>query len=104
MFVEGSETGIPMEEVTVKERRASDAEQSKGLQKPSPTLPVSPLDWEIGYQAAPGEREWLRGPLSRTASYKLLVTGELGPKEIGKLIKLLEAQKAVLDDDDSDLV
>lgn len=48
----------------------------------------------------PAEREWLRGPLSREAGYRLLVTGDMGPKEIGKLIKLLEAQKAVLDDDD----
>lgn len=47
-----------------------------------------------------GEREWLRGPLSRDAGYRLLVTGDMGPKEIGKLIKLLEAQKLVLDDDD----
>lgn len=49
------------------------------------------------------EREWLRGPLSKATSYRLLVNGELGPREIGKLIRLLEAQKAVLDDDeDSD--
>jgi hypothetical protein len=47
-----------------------------------------------------GEREWLRGPLSRDASYRLIVAGDMGPREIGKLIKLLEAQKAVLDDED----
>ncbi|WP_186420622.1 hypothetical protein [Bosea sp. CS1GBMeth4] len=48
------------------------------------------------------EREWIRGPLSRESSYRLIVSGRLGPKEIGKLIKLLQAQKAVLDDDDDD--
>jgi hypothetical protein len=32
----------------------------------------------------------------------LIVSGDLGPKEIGKLIKLLEAQKAVLADDDDE--
>ncbi len=58
-------------------------------------------------QAAPvtvsgGEREWLRGPLSREVSYRLIVNGDMGPKQIGKLIKLLEAQKAVLDDDEED--
>lgn len=46
------------------------------------------------------EREWLRGPLSRDSSYRLIVAGDMGPREIGKLIKLLEAQKAVLDDED----
>lgn len=49
-----------------------------------------------------GEREWLRGPLSKHTGYRLLVTGSPGPKEIGKLIKLLEAQKLVLDDDDDE--
>lgn len=108
LFVEGSETGIPMDEVTVKERKTPDSEQPKGAPKAPPTLPLSVaiLDADIGYQTAPGEREWLRGTLSRATSYKLLVIGEIGPKEIGKLIKLLEAQKAVLDDDDdvSDLM
>lgn len=47
------------------------------------------------------EREWLRGPLSRDVSYRLLASGAMGPREIGKLIKLLEAQKAVLDDDEA---
>lgn len=46
------------------------------------------------------EREWLRGPLSRDVGYRLIVSGDMGAKELGKLIKLLEAQKAVLDDDD----
>lgn len=48
------------------------------------------------------EREYMRGSLSKNVSYRLIVDGELGPKQIGKLIKLLEAQKAVLDDDDDD--
>ena len=30
----------------------------------------------------------------------LLVKGEIGPREIGRFIKLLEAQKAVLEDED----
>ena len=52
-----------------------------------------------------GEREWIRGPLSRGTSYRLIVSGDLGPREIGKLITLLKAQQAVLsDDEDVDLV
>ncbi len=47
-----------------------------------------------------GEREWLRGPLSRETSYRLLIQGEMGPREIGKLIRLLQAQQAVLSEED----
>jgi hypothetical protein len=52
--------------------------------------------------AQEGEREWIRGPLSRGTSYRLVVSGDMGPREIGKLIKLLEAQQAILSDDDDD--
>lgn len=50
----------------------------------------------------PGEAEWMRNPLGRDTAIRLLVTGKMGGKEIGKLIKLLEAQKAILDDDEED--
>jgi hypothetical protein len=49
-----------------------------------------------------GESEWMRNPLGRGKAVRVLVTGEMGGKEIGKLIKLLEAQKAILDDDEED--
>ena len=48
------------------------------------------------------EREWLRGSLSRDVAYRLIVAGDFGAKEIGKLIKLLKAQRAVLSDDDGE--
>jgi hypothetical protein len=89
IFVEDSETGIPMSEISVTEKA------SKAV-----TPPTSPLPPPIASQVAAGEREWLRGPLSRDSSYRLIVSGEPGPKEIGKLIKLLEAQKSVLSDED----
>jgi hypothetical protein len=50
----------------------------------------------------PEEREWLRGSLSRETSYRLNLSGDLGPKEIGKLIKLLKVQQAVLSNEDDD--
>lgn len=49
------------------------------------------------------EREediWLRGPLSSNTRYKIVVDGQMGPREIGKLIKILEAQKDVLEEDE----
>lgn len=61
--------------------------------------PLSNPSWTVT-----GEREWLRGPLSRTTTYRLMVSGEMGPKEIKKLITLLEAQRTVLaDDEEGDL-
>ncbi len=45
------------------------------------------------------EKEWLRGPLSKQVSYRIMVIGELGPREIGKLIKVLQAQQEILEDD-----
>jgi hypothetical protein len=47
-----------------------------------------------------GEREWMRNPLGRGKAVRVLVTGAMSGKDIGKLIKLLEAQKAILDDDE----
>jgi hypothetical protein len=91
VFIEGSETGIRMNQVRVEQKGGTD-------KSPPPTLP------EVGHHATE-EREWLRGPLSRETSYRLIVSGDLGPKEIGKLIKLLKVQQAVLsneEDDESD--
>jgi len=89
IFVDGSPTGIQMNEITL---------EHKGS-KPTPPPPI--LAEGLGVVAS--EREWLRGPLSKDSNYRLIVSGNLGPKEIGKLIKLLEVQKAVLSDDDEEL-
>jgi hypothetical protein len=99
VFVEGSETGIPMSEAVLVEKKPADAGQPP---KP-PTLPLEgalKVNTTMAGTLASSEREWLRGPLSRAVSYRLVVAGEMGPKEIGKLIKLLQAQQAVLSDDD----
>lgn len=87
-FVEGTDTGVPMAELTVVSAAAP----------PPLTPPVFPEVASVAVSAK--EREWLRGPLSRDASYRLIVSGDLGPRDIGKLIKLLEAQKLILEDDE----
>ncbi|MGC1511407.1 MAG: hypothetical protein WA797_00620 [Acidimicrobiales bacterium] len=92
VFVEGSEAGIPMNQ-TVLEQKVTSPKAAP------PTLPLPETIVESRAANSGSEREWLRGPLSKGVSYRLIVSGDLGPKEIGKLIKLLEAQKAVLDDD-----
>jgi hypothetical protein len=43
-----------------------------------------------------GEREFLRGPITRDSGYRLMVSGEIGPKELGKIIKILTLQQELL--------
>lgn len=92
LAVEGSETGIPMSEVYV-ENRAGDVEKAK-----PPTFAIPHP--EMASPSLPGEAEWMRNKLSRATDIRLLVKGNMGPREIGKLIRILEAQKAVLEDED----
>jgi hypothetical protein len=87
--VEGSQTGLPMSEVIV-EQRASDPPHEP--QKKAPSFPL-----ESGSEHAEGE-EWMRSRVGTDVQVQLFVKGEMGPKEISKLIKLLEAQKEVLED------
>src|SRR5579863_4227624 len=91
--VDGNETGIPMDQVIVEQRAPAGKSQT----------PMFP----IGLEEAPrhekptlaGETEWMRLSLGRDTKARLLVTGTMGPKEIGRLIKMLDAQKDVLDDE-----
>jgi hypothetical protein len=88
-FVEGTNTGVPLSELTVVPPK------SGATAAPSTTAPADPI-------ASPSpnkEHEYLRGVLSRDTGYRLLVSGDIGPRELGKMIKLLQAQKAILEDD-----
>jgi hypothetical protein len=90
--VEGSDTGIPMSEVIVQER---------GVGAAPPRFALAP---EKPQEAAPdvGELEWMRSRLGSSTKVRLIISGEMGPREINKLIKLLRAQRDVLKDDDDD--
>jgi len=96
VFVEGSETGIPMAEVLLQEK----GEAKPQIQAAPPTLPLETA--ALKQALGPNEKEWLRGQLSRDTNYRLMVSGEIGPKEIGKLMKILKAQQEVLSDDEED--
>lgn len=92
LAVEGSTTGIPMNQVTVEPAAT-----------PPPAFPLDdtpPAD----QKPTPGEVEWLRNRLGGGTRVRLMVTGDMGPREITKLMKLLKAQRDVLleSDDDSD--
>lgn len=86
--VDGSATGIPMNEVIVEERAKAVA----------PQFPLA-ADEDIQPQAS-GEVEWMRNRVGKETNVRLLVKGDMGPKEIKRLIRLLEAQRAVLMDED----
>ncbi|MCE2493094.1 MAG: hypothetical protein J4F40_10880 [Alphaproteobacteria bacterium] len=91
VFVEGHEVGIPMNQVIVEEREAA----------PPPAPPTLPLD--VGAEARQtGEHEQLEYKLSDTTRVRLSVTGEMGTKELGRLIRLLETQCDILKDEEEE--
>jgi len=92
-FVQGTNTGVPLIELTVVPPKSG--APAPPSTTPSTTAPSDP----VALASMNEEREYLRGVLSRDASYRLLVSGDIGPKELGKMIKLLQAQKAILEDD-----
>ena len=65
--------------------------------------PTSPLDLAASVPPTqPGEMEWARNRLGKDTHVRLLVTGRMGTREIGNLIRLLETQRDVLEEDDSE--
>jgi hypothetical protein len=92
--VEGSETGIPMDQVIVEER-------APAASVPAPMFKLADTPNERNVRTE--ETEWMRNKVGKSTTVSLLVSGgDMGAKEIGKLIKLLEAQQSVLDDDEDD--
>jgi len=51
-------------------------------------------------QLSSGEQEFFRSRLSPQSTVRVLVSGPAGPKEIDKLIRLLQLQKEVMQEDD----
>jgi hypothetical protein len=49
-----------------------------------------------------GEREILRGPLSHDKSWRLFVSGDIGAKELGKIIRFLTLQQEFLLESDAE--
>lgn len=96
IFVDGSETGIPMDEVLV-ETPAQDPHA--GTHRTPPVLPLDFGSVSSANSTEKGEVEWMRNRVDLDTHVRILVKGDLGPKAIGKLIRLLEAQKLVLEED-----
>ncbi|QDF39075.1 hypothetical protein FJN17_16775 [Bradyrhizobium symbiodeficiens] len=66
---------------------------------PPPKPPVKELERRILME---GERELTTGMLAKDASFRLIVSGRIGVKEIERLIKKLEIDKEILAEQDAE--
>ncbi len=86
--VEGSETGIPMNEVIVEEH-GSTSDQST-------TAPQFPISDAVADEGVAGKGTDIRLALGKGVVVQIRSPDELGEKDFGKLLKLLEAQQEAL--------
>jgi hypothetical protein len=100
VFVDQSDAAVPLKEVTVTE--AVDAIPK--VTQPPPTPPAvlaarEALKGALGSTVREGQTILSQGKL-KSGTFEIRVTGEVGAKEIGKIIMILEAQKLILSDED----
>jgi hypothetical protein len=82
-------------------RAANDTETGDSKLPPPP--PPPPNNDKRSVKPMEGERELTTGMLAKDASFRLIVSGNIGVKEIERLIKKLELDKEILaDQDDAD--
>jgi hypothetical protein len=74
-------------------------QQFGGAVPPFRNVATSPVVEASAQKLQGMESEWMRNKVGPETTVTIVVSGEMGPKEIGKLIRLLEAQKSVLEDD-----
>jgi hypothetical protein len=100
VFTDAGDTWIPLKEVTI-----VNAAQILDAPPPIPPELLAARDAMKRGSASSalkeGQTVLSRGQL-KSGSFEVLVTGIVGAKEIGKIIKILEAQKLVLTDDEED--
>jgi hypothetical protein len=80
---------------------APDEEESDDVGRSDDTPPPPPPPANK-VKIMAGERELTTGLLAKDASFRLIVTGNIGVKEIERLIKKLELDKEILADQDDD--
>ena len=63
-----------------------------------------PLAWSAVLHALGRDcsEQRIRGQLTRESAYRLLVSGEIGVKELNKIIRVLTLQRELLSDSDDD--
>ncbi len=89
LAVEGSDTGMPMEQVTV-----------ESAPKMPPQMIIPPQEVKHDTKIEKGFSEWFRAKVGpdKLVTINFKGEGEIGPREIEKMIKVLEAQRLALED------
>ena len=85
VFVDGSETGIPMSELIL--------EKAPAPKVIPPTLPLP--------SAEATEFEWMRNRVGKNTGVRVMVSGDMGPREIQRLIRFLQTQHDFLVEDEA---
>ena len=85
---------------------ATDRDDKRALaahaQNESRAAAATRIQAQISSMMARGEQEFLRGLLSKKTNYRLIISGEVGLREINNLIKILEAQRTVFQEEDQE--
>jgi len=89
---------LPTETEEEEEVEADGGEELPEQMMPKPKVPASKGKGIL----MEGERELTTGLLSKDASFRLIVSGSIGVKEIERLIKKLELDKEILADTEAD--
>lgn len=96
-FVEAALNGL----VETSDVSKPDVEPHAGAEVKAAQIYPAPLDRSTPSKGIMNnEVEWIRGVLSKQTRIRLLVTGMMGPREIANLIKLLQAQREILVEDE----
>jgi hypothetical protein len=86
------------------EEEAGDETNDDDPPPPPPPIPDPPPSEGSVRQLMDSERELTTGLLSREASFRLIVSGPVGVKEIERLIKKLELDKEILADEGEEAI
>jgi hypothetical protein len=102
VYVDAGDAAAPIEEITVVESSSRGAVSA--VPPPPPAHVIAARAAAIAASAggdmlAPGQTILSQGKL-KDGAFEVRVSGDIGAKEIGKIIKMLEAQKSILSDDD----
>jgi hypothetical protein len=89
---------------SVGEEPEEEEAETEGQDGENPTPPPPPPFSGSKVKIMAGERELTTGMLAKEASFRLIVTGNVGVKEIERLIQKLEIDKEILADQDEEAV
>ncbi len=104
VFTDQSPSAIPLDEVTVLQKSNGEQQSPKEPPAPPPHVLQALKEKESGKERkglSENESILTSGKL-KNGSFEVRVKGEIGAKDIGKIIVLLNAQKTILADEDDE--